>query len=84
MTREDITTCDEALAVLAQHLDRELEGHLDAQLVAHLEACRSCYSRAEFERRLKARIRELGSEPVPDDVMQRVQRLLQDFTSSTS
>lgn len=84
MNRQDITTCDEALAVLAEHLDRELEGHLDAQLLAHLDACRSCYSRAEFERRLKARIRELGSEPVPDDVLERIQRLLQDVTSSTS
>lgn len=83
MTRE-ITSCEEALQVLADHLDDELDPELRTQLLGHLDTCRSCYSRAEFERRLKARVRSLGHEPVPDAVSERVRRLLHHFTESAT
>jgi anti-sigma factor (TIGR02949 family) len=82
MSDTAITTCDEAIRVLAEHLDQELDHRLDAQLLAHLDSCRSCCSRAEFERRLKARVRELGTETVPDDVARRMQSLLDGFAST--
>ena len=75
----DIRSCEDALRVLAEHLDHELDDHLDDQLLAHLESCRSCYSRSEFDRRLKAQIRELGHEPVPAPVLDRVHELLREF-----
>jgi anti-sigma factor (TIGR02949 family) len=80
MNTTDITNCDEALKVLAEHLDRELDERRDTQLHAHLESCRSCYSRAEFERQLKAQIRALGADEVPDDLTARIQGLLNTFT----
>lgn len=83
MTRE-ISSCEEALQVLAEHLDDELDPGLRTQLLEHLDTCRSCYSRAEFERRLKAHLRSLGQEPVPVAVTERVHRLLQQFASSTT
>lgn len=76
----DITNCEEALRVLAEHLDRELDERSDAQFHAHLESCRSCYSRAEFERQLKAQIRALSTDEVPDDVAGRIENLLGTFT----
>lgn len=82
MSTTDITNCEQALKVLAQHLDRELDERRDAQLHSHLESCRSCYSRAEFERRLKERIRALGTDDVPDDVAGRIQDLLDTFTTA--
>lgn len=83
MNPTDITSCEEALKVLAEHLDRELDERRDAQLHDHLESCRSCYSRAEFEGRLKAQIRALGADDVPDDVAGRIQSLLGTFTTAS-
>lgn len=81
MTRE-ITNCEEALRVLAEHLDDELDAVEEGQLLHHLETCRSCYSRAEFERQLKAQMHALAREPVPSSVAHRVQQLLCDFDPS--
>ena len=79
MTHLDIQNCEDALRVLAEHLDRELDQHLDRQLLEHLDSCRSCYSRSEFDRRLKAQVKDLGREPVPATVVDRVHQLLRDF-----
>ena len=82
MSPADITTCEEALKVLAEHLDRELDERRDRQLHSHLDSCRSCYSRAEFERQLKARIRTLGTDEIPDDLATRIEALLNTFTTA--
>lgn len=82
MSADDITNCEEALRVLAEHLDHELDDHRDAQMHQHLESCRSCYSRAEFERRLKAQIRALGTHDIPDDVAGRIEDLLATFATT--
>lgn len=76
MTQLDIQHCEDALRVLAEHLDRELDAHRDRQLLEHLDHCRSCYSRSEFDRRLKAQVKDLGREPVPPGVVHRVHELL--------
>lgn len=75
----DIQDCEDALRVLAEHLDHELDQRLDRQLLEHLDSCRSCYSRAEFDRRLKAQMRQLGNEKVPASVVDRVHSLLSEF-----
>ena len=82
MNPDDITNCAEALKVLAEHLDRELDERRDTQLHTHLDSCRSCYSRAEFERQLKAQIRTLGTHDVPDDLATRIEGLLNTFTTA--
>jgi anti-sigma factor (TIGR02949 family) len=79
VTDLDIQNCEDALRVLAEHLDHELDQHLDRQLLEHLDSCRSCYSRAEFDRQLKAQVKELGREPVPATVVDRVHELLREF-----
>jgi len=80
----DSTTinCEEALRLLATYLDDELDGASHETVEHHLQACRSCYSRAEFERRLKAEFEELRREPVPPGFEHRVRRLMIQFTSS--
>jgi anti-sigma factor (TIGR02949 family) len=68
--------CEEALRLLAQYLDQELcesdRDHVDR----HLRTCRSCYSRAEFERRLKEQLTRLRAAPVPERLARRIQLLL--------
>ena len=81
MTDENPMTCDEALRLLAVFLDGELHGGPHAAVERHLDVCRSCYSRAEFERRLKAEIGRLGREEVSSGFEDRVRAILDSFTS---
>jgi anti-sigma factor RsiW len=75
-------TCEEAMRSLAEYLDKELAAGEEQSVRQHLELCRSCYSRAEFESRLKGELRKLGMDEVSGNFEQRIRRLLQSFTSS--
>lgn len=75
--------CEEALRRLAGFLDRELGQQSAVEVERHLETCRSCYSRAEFERRLRERLREdLKETAVPPGLERRVRRLLDELAGS--
>jgi anti-sigma factor (TIGR02949 family) len=76
--------CEEALRLLAEFLDHELHAGERQGVERHLEACRSCFSRAEFERRLKGEISRLGREEVSPAFDQRVRRLLDSFPLSSA
>jgi anti-sigma factor (TIGR02949 family) len=76
-------TCDEALRMLAAFLDHELQFAEREGLERHLDVCRSCFSRAEFERRLKGEISRLGQEEISPAFDQRIRRLLGSFTTSS-
>lgn len=71
--------CEEALRRLFDYLDAELPGEPQREIEHHLECCRSCFSRLEFEKRLKAHTSDLGHEPVSDDLEQRIRALLDSF-----
>ncbi len=73
--------CDEALRLLAAFLDHELHVDERESVERHLEICRSCFSRAEFERRLKGEMTRLGREEVPPGFEERVRRLLGSFST---
>lgn len=76
----EIRSCEDALRFLALYLDRELEGSLEKELEHHLSTCLSCYSRAEFERRLKGQLATLHEEPVSPGLTERVRRLMRELT----
>lgn len=78
----EIRGCEDALRHLAEYLDGEMERA--ASIEAHLAKCRSCYSRAEFEQRLKRRLAELAEEPVRPRLSRRVDELLRRFTAPLS
>jgi anti-sigma factor (TIGR02949 family) len=84
MAKTEVKTCAEALRLLAAHLDHELDDHAHAEVQQHLATCRSCFSRAEFERQLKAGIKELGSEPVRSELSIRVRTLIREFTATAA
>ncbi|MFW6033918.1 MAG: anti-sigma factor family protein [bacterium] len=81
MSETEINSCEEALRLLAAHLDDELPDHTDGEMKRHLERCRSCWSRAEFERHLKDKVATLRQEPVPPELSSRVQSLVREFTT---
>jgi hypothetical protein len=45
----------------------------------HLHTCRACYSRAEFEKRLKGKLGAVGKEPTPPEFEHRIKNLLRRF-----
>jgi anti-sigma factor (TIGR02949 family) len=81
MSDQNPITCDEALRLLAAFLDHEI--HFDERegVERHLQVCRSCFSRAEFERRLKGEITTLRHEEVSTGFEERVRRLLGSFST---
>jgi mycothiol system anti-sigma-R factor len=81
MNREPMS-CEEALRLLAAHLDAELETTGAGELQRHLERCRSCYSRAEFERRLKEAVAALGCENAGATLQQRIRHLVTSFPTA--
>lgn len=81
MTRA-IESCEDALRILAAHLDGELDPSSNRELERHLTTCRSCYSRAEFERRLKDRLAAVGRETVRPELTERVHTMIRKFTVS--
>ena len=76
--------CEEALRLLALYLDGELGGVEHAGVEGHLSICRSCYSRAEFERRLKGELGKLRREEVSATFERRVRQLIGGFQSEAA
>jgi anti-sigma factor (TIGR02949 family) len=75
MTEPNSIDCEEALRRLLDFIHGELPARQGGEVSAHLERCRSCFSRAEFERRLQTHLRGLGEEPVSVELEQRIRAL---------
>jgi anti-sigma factor (TIGR02949 family) len=79
MTDREIRSCEQALRFLAAHLDGELDDATGDEIQRHLARCRSCYSRAEFEKRLKQHVATLGTAPVRSQLAERVRAIVGSF-----
>jgi mycothiol system anti-sigma-R factor len=82
MSHSSALDCEAVLRMIFAYLDGELEGDQPEQVEAHLRRCRSCFSRAEFERRLKSHLAEAGRQEVPAALEQRIRSLIGQFTCS--
>jgi anti-sigma factor (TIGR02949 family) len=71
--------CEEALHQLLEYLDEELGTAKSRQVEYHLTLCRSCFSRAEFERRLKEKLLEAGKESARDALKKRIKTMISRF-----
>jgi len=79
MSEPDAINCEEALRRLLAFIDRELSGHDFESMERHLLRCRSCFSRMEFESRLKQQLSALASEDVPPFSRDRIRELMSRF-----
>jgi anti-sigma factor (TIGR02949 family) len=75
----DKITCEEVIAHLLAYLDDEIDAKKRSYIERHLEECRACFSRAEFEKALRAKVRQLGDKEAPATLRQRVRALLNQF-----
>jgi anti-sigma factor (TIGR02949 family) len=71
--------CEEALKRLLELIDGELPDGERDDVERHLRICRSCFSRMEFERRLKQRLSALPADDVPARLRSRVHGLIKGF-----
>jgi anti-sigma factor (TIGR02949 family) len=69
-------SCEEVIEKLFEFLDRELDNAAQHEIERHLEACRGCFTRAEFERRLRARVAETATVKAPESLRRRVRSLV--------
>jgi anti-sigma factor (TIGR02949 family) len=79
MSEPDNIGCEEALRRLAEFIDCELSDSEQDNVERHLRTCRSCYSRAEFESRLKQRLSALSGDDAPTKSRDRIRKLIQGF-----
>ena len=79
MSDPDTIGCEEALKHLAEFVDRELAETEQRDVERHLHTCRSCYSRMEFESRLKQQLSALSSDETPAVARDRILRLIRGF-----
>lgn len=69
-------TCEEVIDKLLEYLDRELDAEAEADIARHIETCRGCFSRAEFERKLRQRVTETGEHKAPESLRRRVRSIV--------
>ena len=65
MTKRQTIDCEQALTRIFEFIDHELNAHEREAMQEHLHTCKSCFSRAEFERRLKGKLTGLRDEADP-------------------
>lgn len=78
MEKRDID-CEQALRKVFEYVDHEL-GEADHEAMhRHLETCKSCYSRMDFERRLKEKLNTLREQNASQRMSARINALLKDL-----
>ena len=72
--------CLEAFDHLYAYLNDEIKDEETlAKIEHHLNHCKSCFSRAQMERKLSDRIRSAGNEEAPEALKNRVRDLIDSF-----
>ncbi|MCG6872546.1 MAG: zf-HC2 domain-containing protein [Gammaproteobacteria bacterium] len=79
----DPIRCEEAIRMMLEFLDSELEQHDHAAMEDHLHQCRGCYSRMEFEKRLKKLVGDQAETEskveAPPDLRGRIKKITEMF-----
>jgi anti-sigma factor (TIGR02949 family) len=78
MTKRQID-CEQALKQILEYVDHELGEHDHTLMEQHLRTCKSCFSRMEFERRLKEKVGTLRESEVASPLSERIKGLLKRF-----
>jgi anti-sigma factor RsiW len=79
MTDTNTLSCEAALRLLAVYIDAELEAADERAVEEHIARCRSCFSRMEFEKRLKHQLSSIGRQPVDPTFANRIRSLINRF-----
>jgi anti-sigma factor (TIGR02949 family) len=80
MTMASRLDCEEVISRLFEFLDRELDPALEREVEHHLADCRGCFTRAEFERRLRERSAEASRAEAPERLRRRARHLMERYS----
>jgi mycothiol system anti-sigma-R factor len=70
-------TCEDALRLVHEFLDGELEGVSPEEVQAHFEVCQGCYPHLRFERAFREAMRRAcAHETAPAALRDKLERLL--------
>ena len=73
----DSISCEEALRLVHDFLDGELEGVSPAEVKAHFEVCQGCYPHLRLERAFREAMRRAcARQTAPPELRDKVERLL--------
>lgn len=72
-------SCEEVIEQLFAYLDGELNEASIAAIHRHLAHCRDCFTRAEFEKKLRAKVAESATAEAPERLRRRIRGLLDEF-----
>lgn len=78
MSQQEIS-CEEVIEQLFHYLDREVDEDVGERIRHHLARCRDCFSRAEFEHRLRERVREASEARAPERLHRRLAKVMDSF-----
>ncbi len=70
--------CGEAIQRIFDYIDEELTGARLAEFQQHIRTCHECYDHTEFERLLKARIKNLRRGNT-DALKERIANILESY-----
>ena len=72
--------CLEAFDHLYAYLSGEIKDRTTLKKIEHhLDHCKSCFSRAQMERKLNERMKEADKSKTPDELQDRLQSLMDKF-----
>lgn len=72
-------SCEEVVERLCDYLHREMDSNTSAEIERHLERCHDCFSRAEFERKLRELIARSGRQESPERLRRRIREMIEQF-----
>lgn len=67
--------CEEAIRLVLDYLDNELAEVDHVAMEQHLHTCRSCFSRMEFEKRLKGKVHRVESIEAPQGLRDKIKKI---------
>ena len=80
MSERRTIDCEQVVRLLLTYLDGEVTENERGDVDQHLALCRSCFSRAEFEKRLRLQLVELRQGDVPPEFEHHIKNLMSRFT----
>lgn len=70
-------SCEEALRLVHEFIDGELDDVSAAEVEAHFEVCQQCYPHLRLERRFREALRRAcGGEAAPAELRDRVRQIV--------
>lgn len=81
MNKRDLR-CEDVMERLFAYLDQEVDSQQSADIERHLARCRDCFTRAEFEKKLRTRVEASATVKAPGRLRRRIKDLLDRYDTN--